>query len=148
MVQSILITAFITSLFLFFHLRASLAIVEEYGVDVSFPIHYLRVSTNYPWLPHNLHNSSETQSPPNSKEYENMPIQPLGDRRQFYQDFIQGCQDFYGKKGKACIQTEADRIEMSKRQPASMQNYTDIGFKKIRMPDNLWKLLKNFWEKN
>lgn len=37
---------------------------------------------------------------------------------------------------------------MSLRQPQSMQNYTDIGFKKIKTPPTVWKLLQNFWEKN
>merc|ERR1712029_137962 len=29
-----------------------------------------------------------------------------------------------------------------------MKNYTDIGFIKIRAPENLFKLIKDFWEKN
>jgi len=33
-------------------------------------------------------------------------------------------------------------------QPHSMQNYTDIGFKKIKTPEKLWNLLKDFWENN
>lgn len=44
--------------------------------------------------------------------------------------------------------TERDRIEMSLRQPQSMQNYTDVGFKKIRAPENVFKLIKQFWETN
>ena len=30
----------------------------------------------------------------------------------------------------------------------SQQNYTDVGFKKIRAPEKVWKLIKDFWEKN
>ena len=97
----------------------------EYGVDVSFPMHYAAVSTNYDWLPHN-----RDPNVPTPHEYEGMPVQPLGNRHQFYQDFLQGCKDHFGlTKGMRCTHNELDRIAMSLRQPQSMQNYTDIGFK-------------------
>lgn len=67
----------------------------EYGVDVSFPMHYAEVLD----AEHN----------------------PLGDRQSFYNDFLDGCVEHFGKKGQRCVQTEADRIEMSLRQPQSMQ---------------------------
>src|SRR5688572_19413930 len=60
----------------------------EYGVDVSFPIHYNGVSKNYPWLEHNLDPTVETP-----KEYKDMVIQPLGDRQSFYNNYLQGCID-------------------------------------------------------
>ena len=89
----------------------------EYGVDVSFPMHHATVSDNYAWLEHNLDPSIPTPA-----EYKDKPVQPLGDRQSFYNDFLDGCVDHYGKKGgQRCIQTEADRIEMSLRQPQSMQ---------------------------
>lgn len=91
----------------------------EYGVDVSFPMHYPSVSTNYPWLDHN-----RDPSKPVPKEYENMPIQPLGDRASIYRDYLQGCKDAFESKGAArCVQNELDRIQMGLRQPQSMQNY-------------------------
>ena len=67
----------------------------DYGVDVSFPMHYADVLD----ADHN----------------------PLGDRQSFYNDFLDGCVEHFGKKGQRCVQTEADRIEMSLRQPQSMQ---------------------------
>ena len=89
----------------------------EYGVDVSFPMHHADVSKNYAWLDHNV-----DPSVPVPNEYKDQPVQPLGDRQSFYNDFLNGCVDHFGKKGgKRCIQTEADRIEMSLRQPQSMQ---------------------------
>jgi len=115
----------------------------EYGVDVSFPMHYSKVSNNYAWLPHNL--DSSTPTPP---EYEDMVVQPLGDRQKAYDDFIKSCVDAFGRKGQRCIDTERDRVDMSLRQPQSMQNYTAIGYKKIRAPESLWKLIKTFWENN
>ena len=82
---------------------------KTYGVDVSFPIHHEKVV-------------------PASRN-------PLGDKQAFYEEFIEGCRNHYGggRKGKACDSTERDRIAMSLRQPQSMQNYTDVGFKKIRV---------------
>eukprot|EP00816_Leptocylindrus_hargravesii_P000281 CAMPEP_0196826108 /NCGR_PEP_ID=MMETSP1362-20130617/93443_1 /TAXON_ID=163516 /ORGANISM="Leptocylindrus danicus, Strain CCMP1856" /LENGTH=531 /DNA_ID=CAMNT_0042206649 /DNA_START=118 /DNA_END=1714 /DNA_ORIENTATION=+ len=115
----------------------------EYGVDVSFPMHLPTVSDNYAWLEHNT-----DLSKPIPKEYQDKPIQPLGNRQQFYEDFMQGCRDHYGKSGKACDATESSRVAMSLRQPQSMVNYTDTGFKKVRAPPELMTLLIDFWEKN
>jgi len=116
----------------------------EYGVDVSFPIHHNPVSTNYPWLSHN----ADTFDGEIPEEYEDMVIQPLGDRQEFYNEYIGGCLKKYGKKGSRCTQSEDDRVEMSLRQPQSMQNYTNVGFKKIKAPEKVWNLIENFWEKN
>ena len=125
-------------------LPSGLAKEEEYGVDVSFPIHKWEISTNCPWLPHNV----DPANNPTPKKYQDIPLQPLGDRQAAYDTFLQGCKDHYGKKGRACTQTEQDRIAMSLRQPQSMQNYTDVGFKKIKAPAAVFKLIKEFWEKN
>lgn len=115
----------------------------EYGVDVSFPMQYNGVSTNYPWLEHNVDHSK-----PVPKEYEGMVPQPLGDKQTFYDEYLQGCVDSFGKKGKRCIQNELDRIAMTLRQPQSMQNYTKVGYKKIKAPKEVWTLIKSFWDKN
>merc|ERR1719310_1979074 len=80
---------------------------------------------NYPWLPHNM-----DPSIPTPYEYEDMVPQPLGDKKTFYKDFVEGCKEKFGKKGKRCVQTELDRIAMTLRQPQSMQNYTKVGYKK------------------
>merc|ERR1712190_385167 len=113
----------------------------SYGVDVSFPMQKPGVSTNYPDLPHNMYMSTPT--PP---EYEGMPIQRLGNRQKLYEHYLEGCRKLY--PGPACDDSEQARIEMSIRQPQSMVNYTDIGFKKIRAPKALFELLSDFWEKN
>ncbi len=45
----------------------------------------------------------------------------LGDRRTFYEDYIEGCRQYHGpQKAKRCDATEADRIDMNNRQPQSM----------------------------
>lgn len=116
----------------------------EYGVDISFPIHHATTSDNYAWLPHNL----EPESHATPRKYRDMSVQPLGDTNARYKEFIEGCATAFGNKGKRCYQCEADRVAMSLRQPQSMQNYTDVGFKKIKCPHDLWVLLKDFWDKN
>lgn len=107
-----------------FFLVASLSVHAQnadYGVDCSFPIH--------------------------SKEWKCGGL--LGDRKKIYEDFMQSCRDHYGpKKGIRCDSTEDDRIEMSVRQPRSMVNYTDTGFKKIKAPKKVFDLLKNHWDNN
>lgn len=115
----------------------------EYGVDVSFPMQYSEVSTNYPWLPHNV-----DPSKPVPAKYKDMVLQPLGDKQSFYKDFLQECEEAFGKKGKRCVQTELDRIAMTLRQPQSMQNYTKTGYKKMKAPPEVWSLVKKFWDAN
>jgi prolyl 4-hydroxylase len=97
----------------------------EYGVDVSFPMHYASVSSNYPWLEHNVN-----PNVPTPKEYEDMVPQPLGNRQQFYKEYLDSCRESFGTKGsRRCTSNELDRIAMTLRQPQSMQNYTGVGYK-------------------
>jgi prolyl 4-hydroxylase len=77
-----------------------------------------------------------------------MPIQPLGNQQAIYDEFLSSCVKRFGSKGDRCISNERDRIAMSLRQPQSMTNYTEIGFKKIKAPPELFKLLKEFWKNN
>ena len=116
-------------------------------MDVSFPIHRTAISDNYAWLPHN----ADPQNNPIPKEYDGKPIQYLGNKQGEYEAFMAGCDEKYTKKGSPysiCQSTEDDRVEMSFRQPSSMQNYTDIGFKKIKAPPAVWDQVKLFWEAN
>ncbi|KAL7464588.1 hypothetical protein ACHAXS_004927, partial [Conticribra weissflogii] len=61
---------------------------------------------------------------------------------------MEGCREYYGERANSCDYTEEDRVAMSLRQPASVQNYTDTGFKKVRAPAHVYELLKNYWEEN
>ena len=88
----------------------------DYGVDVSFPMHHEKVSTNYDWLSHNVYDDV-----PTPKEFRDMPLQPLGDRQAIYDHMIKGCVEYYGDKGYRCLEYEKDRVAMSLRQPQSMQ---------------------------
>lgn len=117
-----------------------------YGVDVSFPIHHEKLSDNYAWLPHNV----DPENNPTPSKYEGKNVQYLGNKQAEYDEFMKGCDDHYGNgRGySACKITEQDRVEMSLRQPSGMQNYTELGFKKIRAPKEVWDRVKKFWDEN
>lgn len=91
---------------------------EAIGVDVTWPMHYLD------WNPLNE------------------------ERKEAYEEFMQGCREAYGDKGYLCDTNEKDRIDMTLRQPQSMVNFTDTGFMKIKAPKELRELLKKHWEIN
>ena len=94
----------------------------SYGVDVSFPVHYTRLVPD-----------------------EHLGQDFLHSRQKLYDDFMDGCRQHYSSNAKACDITEEDRVAMSVRQPASMQNYTDTGFKKVKAPENVFKMLTDYW---
>jgi hypothetical protein len=80
-----------------------------YGVDISYPIHHASVSTNFPWVQDQNSNSSQ-------------PLQVLGDRQAFYEDFLRSCRDSLGpENGRRCDETESHRIQMNLMQPPSMR---------------------------
>jgi len=93
----------------------------SYGVDVSFPVHYKRL---VPDIGEDFMN----------KQY------------QIYNEFMDGCRKHYPDNPKSCDVTEQDRVDMSLRQPASMQNYTNTGFKKVKAPEHVFDLLTNYWQ--
>lgn len=95
--------------------------VNDYGVDCSFPVHSKEFRCDHPFA---------------------------DDRKQAYEDFMQGCREHYAKKGNRCDSTEEDRIRMSIRQPQSMVNYTETGFKKLRAPAEVMELLYAHYERN
>eukprot|EP00538_Stauroneis_constricta_P004674 CAMPEP_0119548182 /NCGR_PEP_ID=MMETSP1352-20130426/2155_1 /TAXON_ID=265584 /ORGANISM="Stauroneis constricta, Strain CCMP1120" /LENGTH=452 /DNA_ID=CAMNT_0007593371 /DNA_START=91 /DNA_END=1449 /DNA_ORIENTATION=- len=117
----------------------------EYGVDLSFPMHHGNVSTNYPWLPHNVDPTIETP-----EEYKDMPIQPLGNKMEFYENYIKGCATQSDKKNmeSRCRSSDDSRVRMMLRQPKGMYNYTETGYTKIRAPEKVFNLIKEFWEAN
>lgn len=116
----------------------------SYGLDVSNPIHY-RVSTNYPNLPHNI-DPEHYETP---REYDNMPLQPLGDRQSMYVSHLDSCRKFYSPDDSEwCDIFEYDRMTMNRRQPQSMMNLTESGWKLLKAPTRLKELIQDFWEKN
>lgn len=97
----------------------------EYGLDMAFPhTDPEKVSTNYPWLPHNIDPENNPVVP---DEHVNKTLQILGDRRKVYEDYIQGCRDYWenkwgndGRGTQACNNFERDRFKQSISQPISM----------------------------
>ena len=65
---------------------------------------------------------------------------------QFYEDMISGCYKTFSKR--ECDATERARMDMNLRQPAEQHNYTQIGFKKMKLPAAAWEPLKAFYEQN
>lgn len=94
---------------------------DEYGVDVSFPMHRNEIID---------------------------PAHILPDRQKIYDEYLEGCRKKYPKPRGVCEDSENGRVDMSLDQPKSMQNYTDVGYTKIKTPEKVWKLLQAFWEKN
>jgi len=92
----------------------------EYGVDVSFPIH------------HYLHALSAN---PTKRHFAKR-----------YDDLMSGCYKAYTQH--ECDGNEHARIDMNLNQPRSQHNYTDMGFKKMRIPEDLWKDIQEFWNEN
>ena len=96
-----------------------------YGLDCSFPIHQKVLGT-----PENCGG--------------------LEGRQEIYDEYMAGCRDHYdhGSGEGECDWTEDDRLAMTIRQPQSMVNFTATGYKKLKAPESLRKLLNEFWEKN
>jgi prolyl 4-hydroxylase len=94
----------------------------SYGVDVSWPMHHREINPN-PSM--------------------------FGDRQADYDTFMKDCDNFYpDRRPSPCLATEEDRVRMNLNQPKSMQNYTEMGFKKIKCPPGVFKLIKQFWDQN
>jgi prolyl 4-hydroxylase len=94
---------------------------NSYGADVSWPI-------QHPWT-----NKSK----------------PLNTERKIaYERFMDGCRKKNEANAGHCDANENLRLDLSLSQPQSMVNFTSTGFKKIRAPEALRKLLSENWERN
>jgi hypothetical protein len=100
----------------------------EYGVDVSFPIHHTF--------------SGEDADVSSTGRVFN------GDKIQLYADYVSGCKEMYSpmNKGGDCIFNEEERLRLNLNQPRAMTNHTDVGFAKVRLSDDVWRMLREFWE--
>lgn len=62
-----------------------------------------------------------------------------------YEASMAGC---YKQASRSlCDGNERARMEMNRQQPAQQHNYTEIGFKKLRVPDAVFKPLLEFYNK-
>eukprot|EP01041_Mallomonas_annulata_P003566 gene3566-7092_t len=87
---------------------------QEYGVDVSYPIHY--------------------------------NLDPDSFQAIRFKKMIAGCYTKYGRG--ACDSTDRARMAMNLEQPPLQHNYTELGFKKLKVPKAAWEPLRAFWDAN
>ena len=94
---------------------------EQYGVDTSWPIHYqiLTDASNHLFG---------------------------DDKTELYNEYIKGCQEKYPHIAQQCIQNENERFRLNRNQPKQMTNYTSVGYKKVRLSDELFATIQNYWQ--
>ena len=63
-----------------------------------------------------------------------------------YRRSMQGCYDAFSFS--ECEATERARVQMNLNQPRTQHNYTEVGFKKVKVPEGIWKDILKFWEQN
>jgi len=104
----------------------------RYGVDVSFPMH------------HHMPDDIKTSDCGRNDRLKEFAL----DRLDYYKNhFLKGCRDAFGEE--SCRRSEDERIEMSKRQPATMKNMTKgLGFHKMKLPPELFARILEFWHQN
>jgi prolyl 4-hydroxylase len=80
-----------------------------------------------------------------------------GDKQELYERYIQQCdlaaQEENRREGLPldphfCTFNDKYRIQMNREQPASVYNYTKLGYQKIRAPPRLFQLIQDFYQRN
>ena len=66
--------------------------------------------------------------------------------KQRYEKIIQGCYDKFSQR--LCSATEGARLEMNRNQPSQHYNYTEVGFKKGKIPEGIYQEILDFWEEH
>lgn len=71
----------------------------------------------------------------------------LGQGKQaLYDNHIEDCTK--SELGEHCFEDDEWRMVMNRDQPPSVYNYTHTGYQKIRVPPELFELIRAFWERN
>jgi prolyl 4-hydroxylase len=77
------------------------------------------------------------------------------DKQVLYDKYIHDCNRAWypgdpekGFSDRICEINDDNRMKMNRLQPSSVYNYTKEGYKKIRVPPELWSIIKDFWDKN
>lgn len=65
---------------------------------------------------------------------------------QSYNLYMIGCYKVYGKE--LCDIREKERISINAMQPSIQRNFTSAGYAKIRLPNNIFRKLQDFWNSN
>ena len=63
-----------------------------------------------------------------------------------YDKWMSECYAAYSQR--ECDTTERARLQMSRDQPAIHHNYTELGFKKGKIPTEIYKEILKFWNEN
>jgi hypothetical protein len=63
-----------------------------------------------------------------------------------YNRNIKGCYEKFSKR--ECDANERARLEMNLEQPATQYNYTELGFKKVKIPSDIWGDILKFYNNN
>jgi len=116
---------------------------DEYGVDVSFPTQY--------------HPSKTSKFTMDRKTDRSVSLKQIRtEQLQIYSKYITGCKDFYEEyydsslflllpqnndHHSSCDASERHRLNRNLNQPPLMQNYTKLGFQKLKVPARVQKQL-------
>ena len=67
-----------------------------------------------------------------------------------YKNYMKGCDKATVARGHParCHQHDIQRLTMNEHQPASVYNYTKLGFQKIRAPKELFDIIREFYMRN
>ncbi|KAL7443635.1 hypothetical protein ACHAXM_009074 [Skeletonema potamos] len=108
-------------------LLTNAASAQNFGLDVSFPIHHNFIGSD------NLSATNEVFG---------------DDRVETYSKYIQGCIERYGghEANSLCKRNDEERLRLNLDQPKAQTNYTDVGFKKTKLSDETWSMVKAFWD--
>eukprot|EP01041_Mallomonas_annulata_P003565 gene3565-7091_t len=63
-----------------------------------------------------------------------------------YTALMEGCYAQYDKE--SCDANEDSRLIMNLEQPSTQYNYTELGFKKMKIPSEVWEALNGFWQQH
>lgn len=84
------------------------------------------------------------------------PLLGVG-RQGFYANFIENCnravqlekpENERNEHQFACVGREEVRIKMNRLQPRSVYNFTELGYEKRRAPQDLFRVIQDFYSKN
>jgi prolyl 4-hydroxylase len=70
----------------------------------------------------------------------------FGNKQELYDDFMNKC--IAASTDFLCQDDEDYRLKINSEQPIAMRNYTRLGFQTIKAPEQMMKLLQEFWEQN
>lgn len=103
----------------------------QYGLDCSFPIHSHLIQCNSTYIFGGI------------------------DKQKYYNQYMNNCRNYYNNStlfesfnGYKCDNTEKHRIQQNIRQPQSILNYTNTGYYKMNVPNELFRLIYQFWKTN